>query len=61
MATKRKNEAFSPYVLDYPSSMSMYERESLAAEAKIRVAKRLAKKAQITTRNESDDPNVEHR
>jgi hypothetical protein len=27
-------------ILDYPSSMSMYERESLAAEARLKAEKR---------------------
>jgi hypothetical protein len=32
---KNKIKAYSPNVLDYPSNMSMWERESLAAEAKL--------------------------
>ena len=30
---KNKIKAYSPNVLDYPSNMSMWEKESLAAEA----------------------------
>ena len=43
MASKGKYKAISPNFLDYPSSMSMYEKESLAAEAKLRKKKRPAK------------------
>jgi hypothetical protein len=32
---KHKIKAYSPNVLDYPSSMSMWEKESLAAEAQL--------------------------
>jgi hypothetical protein len=32
----RKYKAYSQDVLDYPRTMSMYERESLAAEARLR-------------------------
>jgi hypothetical protein len=32
---KNKIKAHSPNVLDYPSNMSLWERESLAAEAKL--------------------------
>ncbi len=35
----KKYKAISQDVLDYPSTMSMYEKESLAAEAKLRVKK----------------------
>jgi len=35
----KKYKAISQNVLDYPSTMSMYEKESLAAEAKLRVNK----------------------
>lgn len=34
-AMAKKKEPLSPNILDYPSSMSQYERESLAAEAKL--------------------------
>jgi hypothetical protein len=40
----KKYKAISQDVLDYPSTMSMYEKESLAAEAKLRVKKPAAKK-----------------
>jgi len=35
MAKKQADQPPSPNILDYPSSMSQYERESLAAEAKL--------------------------
>jgi hypothetical protein len=44
---KIKIEARSPNVLDYPSNMSMWERESLAAEAKL-AAERKSKKKPFT-------------
>jgi hypothetical protein len=34
MAKKKVGHAPSPNILDYPDSMSLYERENLAAEAK---------------------------
>ena len=40
----KKYKAISQNVLDYPSTMSMYEKESLAAEAKLRVKKPTGKK-----------------
>jgi hypothetical protein len=40
---KNKIKACSPNVLDYPSNMSLWEKESLAAEAKL-VAERKSKK-----------------
>jgi hypothetical protein len=40
----KKYKAISQDVLDYPSTMSMYEKESLAAEAKLRVKKPSDKK-----------------
>jgi len=43
VAAKEKYKAISPNFLDYPSNMSMYEKESLAAEAKLRKKKRPAK------------------
>jgi len=44
---KNKIRAHSPNVLDYPSSMSLWEKESLAAEAKL-VAERKSKKKPST-------------
>jgi hypothetical protein len=35
MAKKKVDQPPSPNVLDYPSGMSEYERESLAAEAQL--------------------------
>lgn len=37
---KNKVKAYSPNVLDYPSNMSSWERESLAAEAKLAAEKK---------------------
>jgi hypothetical protein len=47
MAKKKKVRAFSPNVRDYPSSMSQYERESLAAEAILNVKKKPSKKRAV--------------
>jgi hypothetical protein len=33
---KKKVRAYSPNIHDYPSTMSQYERESLADEAKLK-------------------------
>jgi len=41
---KNKIKAHSPNVLDYPSNMSMWERESLAAEAKLAAERKSKKK-----------------
>jgi hypothetical protein len=50
VAAMKKYRAISQDVLDYPSSMSMYEKESLAAEAKLRVKKPTAKKRKPQSR-----------
>lgn len=42
---KNKIKAYSPNVLDYPGNMSMFEKESLAAEAKLAAEVRSNKKA----------------
>jgi hypothetical protein len=34
----------SPNILDYPDSMSLYERESLAAEAKLAADRKIRKR-----------------
>jgi hypothetical protein len=47
MAKKKKVRAFSPNVRDYPSSMSQYERESLAAEAILNAKKKPSKKRAV--------------
>jgi hypothetical protein len=44
---KNKIKAYSPNVLDYPSNLSMWERESLAAEAKL-ASERKSKKKPFT-------------
>jgi hypothetical protein len=41
---KNKIKAHSPNVSDYPSNMSMWERESLAAEAKLESERKSKKK-----------------
>jgi hypothetical protein len=41
---KNKIKPHSPDVLDYPSNISMWERESLAAEAKLAAEKKSKKK-----------------
>jgi hypothetical protein len=41
---KNKIKAHSPNVSDYPSNMSMWERESLAAEAKLASERKSKKK-----------------
>jgi hypothetical protein len=43
-AKNKKAEPFSPNIHDYPSSMSQYERESLAAEAKLKEMKKSPKR-----------------
>jgi hypothetical protein len=40
MLRKTKQEPYSPRVLDYPATMSEYERESLAAEEALRLGVR---------------------
>jgi len=40
---KNKVKSYSPNVLDYPSNMSSWERESLAAEAKLAAEKKSKK------------------
>jgi hypothetical protein len=41
---KNKIRAYSPNVLDYPSNMSLWEKESLAAEAKLASERKSKKK-----------------
>jgi hypothetical protein len=41
---KSKIKAYSTNVLDYPSVMSLWERESLAAEAKLAAESKSTKK-----------------
>jgi hypothetical protein len=44
MAKRKKVQPFSTSIHDYPSSMSQYERESLADEAKLRAMKNSLKR-----------------
>jgi hypothetical protein len=41
---KNKIKAHSPNVLDYPSNMSLWDRESLAAEARLATERKSKKK-----------------
>jgi len=54
---KNKIKAYSPNVLDYPGNMSMWEKESLAAEAYL-AAERKGRKPSKTkaTRTIEDAP-----
>jgi len=54
MAKKKKVRADSPNVRDYPSSMSQYERESLAAEAILMAKKKPSKKRAVELANTPD-------
>jgi hypothetical protein len=44
MAKKKADQAPSSNVLDYPGGMSEYERESLAAEAKLAAEGKIKKR-----------------
>src|ERR1700694_4521868 len=44
MAKKKAGQPSSPNILDYPDSMSLYERESLAAEAKLAADRKIRKR-----------------
>ena len=44
MAKKKVDQPPSPNVLDYPSGMSEYERESLAAEAQLAAERQTRKR-----------------
>jgi hypothetical protein len=44
MTKKKASQLPSPNILDYPDSMSLYERESLAAEAKLAADKKIRKR-----------------
>jgi len=46
---KNKIKAYSPNVLDSPSNISMWERESLAAEAKLATESQSKKKLSTKT------------
>ena len=43
MAKKKVDQPPSPNVLDYPSGMSEYERENLAAEATLAAERKIKK------------------
>jgi hypothetical protein len=53
MAKKKTGQILSPNVLDYPEGMSMYERESLAAEARLAAERKKAKRPKPTVKSES--------
>jgi hypothetical protein len=44
MAKKKAGQPPSPNILDYPDSMSLYERESLAAEARLAAERKIKKR-----------------
>ena len=44
MAKKKADWPHSPNILDYPSGMSEYERESLASEAKLAAERKIKKR-----------------
>jgi len=44
MPKKKADQHTSFDVLDYPESMSMYERESLAAEARLHAERKIKKR-----------------
>jgi hypothetical protein len=44
MAKKKAGLPPSPNILDYSDSMSLYERESLAAEAKLAAERKIKKR-----------------
>jgi hypothetical protein len=44
MAKKKAVQPRSPNIPDYPDSMSQYERESLAAEAKLAADRKIRKR-----------------
>jgi hypothetical protein len=48
MPRKSAIKPHSPRVLDYSATMSEYERESLAAEAKLKAVRKKKKKRRIT-------------
>jgi hypothetical protein len=43
MAKKKSDQPPSPNILDYPSGMSEYERENLAAEAQLAAERKIKK------------------
>jgi hypothetical protein len=49
MSKKKAGQPLSANILDYPSSMSAYERESLAAEAKLAADRKIKKQPKPTT------------
>jgi hypothetical protein len=53
MAKKRAEQRHSPNILDYPSGMSEYERESLAAEATLAAERKIRKRPKSTTKAKS--------
>jgi hypothetical protein len=50
MAKKKAGQHPSTNILDYPNSMSAYERESLAAEAKLAAERKIRKRPKPTIR-----------
>jgi hypothetical protein len=57
MAKKKAGQPPSPNILDYPDSMSLYERESLAAEAKLAAERKIRKRAKPSSDSKCPLPN----
>ena len=53
MTRKTRTKPYSTNILDYPSNLSTYERESLASEAKLKAAR---EKKETTTIREALGP-----
>jgi hypothetical protein len=49
---KKNGDQTSPNILDYPSGMPEYERENLAAEAKLAAERKTKKRPKPAIRNE---------
>ena len=53
MAKKKADLAPSTNILDYPNSMSQYEKESLAAEAKLAAERKTKKRPEAPLKPEA--------
>jgi hypothetical protein len=53
MTRKTRTKPYSTNILDYPSNLSTYERDSLASEAKLKAAR---EKKETTTIREALGP-----
>jgi hypothetical protein len=52
MAKKTAAQPLSTNLLDYPESMSLYERESLVAEARLAAEREIKKRPKSTVKSE---------